>query len=79
MPEVFKEREHMSVMEYLTKRRIERSVDMMLHTSMSMSDIASRCGFVSVSYFSTVFKKTMGVSPREFKKGLLEKGNSSDT
>ncbi len=65
---VFKEKEHVSIMEYLTRRRIEEAVKLMLHTELSMSEIAGRCGFVSVSYFSTVFKKIMGVSPREFKK-----------
>ncbi|HIU58375.1 MAG TPA: helix-turn-helix transcriptional regulator [Candidatus Ornithomonoglobus merdipullorum] len=40
---------------------------LMTRPYMKMTDITEAAGFKSLSYFSTVFKKTYGVSPTEYK------------
>ena len=46
-----------------------RHADMLLATtSVSVTEIARRSGFASLSYFSKSFQTTQGVSPREFRK-----------
>ena len=54
---------------YLTKKRIDAAKDMLLtQQSLSMSDIAAKCGFENQSYFNYVFKKETGMTPTEYKK-----------
>ncbi len=55
--------------EYLTNVRIENAKRLMKETDMKGYDIAYECGFSDPHYFSYIFKKNTGLSPREFKGG----------
>jgi transcriptional regulator GlxA family with amidase domain len=37
-------------------------------TSVSVTEVATRSGYASLSYFSKCFQSTQGISPREFRK-----------
>lgn len=50
----------------LNNYRIEKSKDMLQQTQLSVEDIAWKVGFSSVSYFCTVFKRTTGMTPRQY-------------
>lgn len=67
---IFKQEEGMSIMEYLGKQRIIKSISFMQIADMSISDIAYRSGFVNSSHYSTAFKKIMGISPKEYKNNI---------
>lgn len=54
--------------EYITNKRVERAKTLLSSEENSIDQIAQMCGFSSSSYFSTVFKKTVGISPREYRK-----------
>ncbi len=56
--------------EYLTNVRIENAKRLMKETDMKGYDIAYECGFSDPHYFSYIFKKNTGLSPREFKGSL---------
>lgn len=47
----------------LTKKRIEKSKELLLGTSMKIREISEKCGYNDQHYFSYCFKKVMGVSP----------------
>ena len=53
--------------EYLTKVRIERAKLLLKTTNMKSADIADETGFNDPHYFSYIFKKNTGFSPREFR------------
>lgn len=53
--------------EYLTSVRIEHAKKLLTNTQMRSSDIAYEVGFSDPHYFSFIFKKTTGVSPREYR------------
>jgi AraC family transcriptional regulator of arabinose operon len=54
--------------EYINKRRIDRAKEILLREPRSrVHDIAQRVGFESDSYFSTVFRKYEGISPRQYR------------
>lgn len=48
--------------------RLDYARKMLMHTELSISQIADRCGFESHAYFSNLFKKRYGMSPRELKR-----------
>ena len=53
--------------EYLTTVRLENAKRLMRETDMKGYDIAYECGFSDPHYFSYIFKKNTGFSPREYR------------
>lgn len=64
-------------MKYLTQLRLEQGISFLLNTTLNIDEIAKECGFANGNYFAKVFRKSMGVSPSEYRISHL--GNSSDT
>lgn len=57
--------------EYLIERRIQNASVMLENSSLSIDEIAERCGFSSRQYFDAVFKKHMGKTPAKYRKSAL--------
>ena len=53
--------------QYVTKLRLEYSVDLLAANRYSISEIADMCGYDSLYYFSKKFKARFGVSPKNYK------------
>ncbi len=68
---VFKAKYGITVIDYLTKLRIEEAKRMLLETDMTVSEISERTGFSDTSYFSKVFLKAAGESPSQFRRRQL--------
>ena len=64
---MFKEETGISLTEYITKVRIEKSKKLLTENSISISSIALQCGFKDQSYFTKVFKKETGTSPKKYR------------
>ncbi|GIO65707.1 MAG TPA: response regulator [Paenibacillus cookii] len=58
-----------SFVNFLTQTRIRKAIQLLNSTNMTMYEIAERVGYESQHYFSTAFKKVMGVSPNRYRKG----------
>ncbi|MBN2211513.1 MAG: AraC family transcriptional regulator [Sedimentisphaerales bacterium] len=59
---------NMKVTEYLNHCRLEKAKQMLANSpNMNILEIALNCGFESSQYFSTVFRKKMGLSPSYFR------------
>ncbi len=52
----------------LTALRLERAKTLLRETEQSVKTIAQGIGYDSASYFTTLFKKKAGMSPKEFRK-----------
>jgi len=52
----------------LIRLRIARVRQLLIETSLSLSEIASRVGFEHVEYLSVAFKREVGLSPSEFRR-----------
>ena len=63
---LFKEEYHMTPKEYLTQRRLEIAKSLLSTGYFTISEVARRSGFENEKYFSTVFKKYCGVSPKRY-------------
>lgn len=53
--------------EYIIKLRIKKAKEMLTMTSLTITDIAFKCGFENIPYFSFIFSKSVGVSPRSYR------------
>lgn len=56
--------------EYLLAVRLRQSKSLLKETALSVGQIAERCGFESVYYFSSFFKRATGTSPTDFRRLL---------
>lgn len=54
--------------QYLRQYRIQRSAQLLAQTQEPVSDVAARCGFQDVSYFTKTFRELRGCSPSEYRK-----------
>lgn len=64
----FHEEVGISFSEYLIQYRIETAKRLLIaNPNWTISDVAECCGFSSQNYFSTLFRKIEGISPKEFR------------
>lgn len=57
----------MSPMDYVTKLRIEKAVELLRFTALSVEEVALAVGYSSGSYFSKVFRSRVGFPPGDFR------------
>lgn len=54
--------------EYIRKQRIVHAQKMLTQTDISITDIAFATGFADYNHFSRIFKQTVGIPAREYRK-----------
>lgn len=70
---IFKESMGCTIIEYLTKIRIEKAKMLITQTDIPITKVASFIGMNSSQYFSKVFKKHIGITPSALrKKGIID-------
>lgn len=57
-----------SPISYLTERRLAACKELLSSSNLSVTQIANSAGFSSQSYFSQIFNKKVGMSPRQYRK-----------
>ncbi len=62
-----------SMHQYILNTRINEAKKLLLNTNLSLSSISEQIGFNSNTYFSTYFKRVIGISPLEFRKRFKNK------
>ncbi len=55
---------------YLTRLRLEKAKDLMVSTTLNISEIAAAVGYPNPLYFSRLFRRHMGVPPSQFRKAM---------
>lgn len=63
----FKTETGLCMVNYLNRIRIKKAKVLLTGTEMSVGDIASQVGFVNEKYFSRIFRKEEGVSPKKYR------------
>ncbi len=66
---IFSQEMQMTFIEYVTKKRMEKAKKLLVQTQLHSSEIAGEVGYKDPHYFSFVFKKTVGCTPREYRNG----------
>lgn len=61
---MFKSEMDMTLSEYITSYRMQEAKRLITSTDEKLSSVAEQVGYSDVSYFSNVFKKYYGISPR---------------
>lgn len=66
--EIFKKKTSMSLLDYMTKVKIERAKKMLRECEYRSYEIADKLGYRDSEYFSKLFKKYSGMSPTDYRK-----------
>lgn len=64
---VFKKQVGKSFSKYLTDIRIEKSKELLLSSMMKINDIATLVGYNSVSHYIQSFRKSVGITPNDYR------------
>ena len=65
---LFKHHTGETIFEFINRERIEEAKQRMLSDDSSLLEIAASCGFPNYNYFSTTFKRLVGVTPSRYRK-----------
>jgi AraC-like DNA-binding protein len=63
----FQTEKGLSPMKYLTNIRLKHAINLLLNTSLSINEVAEKCGYSCGNYFTKVFKKSLFLSPSEYR------------
>lgn len=71
---VFSQEMGITFTEYLTAQRVAKARELLASTDLRTSEISDAVGYNDPHYFSYQFKKQVGVSPRDYRKGQRNEG-----
>ena len=66
---VFSQEMQQTFVEYLTKKRMDRAKELLRQGDKRSAEIAAEVGYKDPHYFSFVFRKTQGCTPRDYRMG----------
>lgn len=64
---VFRDRFGRPPHRFLLHLRVQRAQDLLQHTSLTMREISTQCGFVDVHHFAKAFKRIAGQTPGSYR------------
>jgi len=64
---IFKQETGVTLTNYLKDTRIEKACDLLRNTQSTIHEIAQIVGYEDTQYFYRVFKKTLGITPLEYR------------
>lgn len=65
---VFKMRTSMRPLEYIANRRVAAAKSLLINTSLEIGEIGKQVGYPDRNYFSIVFRRMEGISPRDYRR-----------
>ena len=64
---LFKKEIGSSVMAYRNELRLVKAAQLLLHSNLRIADIGDRVGYSEQAFFSRIFRKHLGMSPRQYR------------
>ena len=64
---IFREDQNMTIMDYAVQLRMDEACYLLSNPNLRIDEIAAQLGYVDSSYFARVFKKKVGMSPRQYR------------
>ena len=64
---IFREDQNMTIMEYAVQLRMNEACYLLSNPNLRIDEIAAQLGYADSSYFARVFRKNVGMSPRQYR------------
>ena len=68
---LFKKEAGATLTDYIHQVRLRRAITLINSSSLSITTVAASCGYNDINYFIRIFKRTYGMSPKQYQKSLL--------
>ena len=68
---ILKKESGKTFVDYLNEYRIKKAAEFLSNPESKIYEVSTDVGFTHPTYFSSVFKKMIGVSPKQYKETLL--------
>ena len=68
LSKLFKEEKGETYINYVSDKRLEKSCQLLAETDLSIKEITAEVGYNDQNYYSRIFKKKYGLSPKEYRK-----------
>jgi two-component system, response regulator YesN len=68
---IFKNHTGVTFIEYLTRIRVEKAMELLKVTNLKAYEIANQVGYSDSHYFSSIFKKATGLTSTEYREKIL--------
>ncbi len=65
---VFKYTTQKTPLQFITERRLKKSLRLLSNSSLPLLEVANLCGFSNYSHFGNAFKTRFGTTPKEYRK-----------
>lgn len=65
---LFKQHTGISCMDFIIRKRISEAQHLLIHSDLSVLEIAEQVGFPNISHFNRQFKKRHGLTPSQYRK-----------
>lgn len=75
---IFKSITGTTVLEYLSKTRMEAAAELLEHSNLLVSDIGVIVGYQKTQYFIKLFRDNFGITPQKYRKRVRLEGNEYD-
>jgi len=72
LSQLFKQKVNMNFSDYVLEQRLKEATKLLGHTSLTITEIGERLGYVDVAHFSKTFKKITGRTPSAYRKSLIQ-------
>jgi len=68
---VFRKATGQTPIEYLLRLRIQKAMELLRNSSLSITEIALEVGFNDSNYFTRQFRRVLGETPRSFRRASV--------
>jgi YesN/AraC family two-component response regulator len=68
---VFKKETQKNVSQYIKEKRIDQAKHLLSTTHLQIQTVALHCGIMDVQYFSKIFRKETGKTPKEYREDSI--------
>lgn len=72
---LFKKETGISLSDYILQARIKKAQELLLTTNSTVTEIASKAGYVNYTHFTKMFKKYTGLTPQQYRR---QSGNNTE-
>ena len=62
----------MTLTDFINRKRLKHACHLLSSSAMYIADIAEDCGYQDINYFTRLFKRQFGLSPRDYRKSIQE-------